>query len=84
MSSSTYLVLEYKIGLALRRTTLRLLHHKTGILAKEILRSLSKEQILTISVATKARQQYSTSMLDLEIMDCFFNPYVMRLPPRET
>lgn len=41
--------------------------------------SFNKERIHTTYVATNARQWYSTSMLELEFVDYFFEPQAIRL-----
>lgn len=84
MSSSTCLVFECEIRLILRCTTLRLSHHKIGVSGKDNFSSLSNDRIHTISVATKAKHRYSTSVLDLEMIDCFFEPQAIKFPPRKT
>lgn len=52
-------------------------------MSKTFFSLLNKERIYTISIATDAKHQYSASVLDLEMIDCFFNPQVIKFPPKK-
>lgn len=46
-------------------------------------KSENKEFSHTSSAAAVAKQQYSASILEREIIACFFEPHVIRLPPKK-
>lgn len=81
MSSSTCFVIKCKIGFALRWTTLRLSHQSIGDFGRWIFNSLKREASHTSFVVAFARQQNYALMLDLDIVCCFFDPQVIKLPP---
>lgn len=48
---------------------------------KEICKSRNTNQTHTNSATTVARHQYTTSMLDIDIIECFLGSQVIKFPP---
>ena len=80
-SISMCFVRAWKTGLAVRYVAPKLSHHKTGTRCCATPSSLSSDSTQMGSVAPLARALYSASVLDLEIVGCFFELHEIRFGP---